>query len=232
MSEQYVCTVCGFNMIGHYPSNCPFCGAPRDKFITAEECSEKYRVEGKGVAPGVTQLRSQPRLGYEHAAYRVEAGDKTFWVDSPSCFDNSLDPIDVITFTHHHFLGASNMYRSHFDAKVQINGLDSENKIAERFPFDDQFSGDFTESGLEAFHINGHTQGFTIYIFKDVLFLCDYVFVKPERMKFNPYGPPGETREGAKKIKEIVGSRSISVVCGYDYVENYPEWWAKFTQLV
>jgi len=23
--EQHVCLVCGFNMIGFHPSNCPFC---------------------------------------------------------------------------------------------------------------------------------------------------------------------------------------------------------------
>ncbi len=232
MSEQYVCTVCGYNMIEHYPLNCPFCGAPQDKFITAEECSEKYRVEGKNFAPGVTQLRSQPRLGYEHAAYRVEAESKTFWIDCPSCFDASLEAVDVITFTHHHFLGASNMYRSHFDAKVQINGRDSSNKLARRFPFDNKFSGNFTEAGLEAFHVDGHTQGFTIYVFKNVLFICDYVFLKPGSMVFNPYGPPGETREGARTIKKIAESRNISIVCGYNYVENYPKWQEKFAILV
>ncbi len=33
MVEQYVCTVCGFNMVEHYPSKCPFCGASQDKFF-------------------------------------------------------------------------------------------------------------------------------------------------------------------------------------------------------
>ncbi|MEE9605187.1 MAG: MBL fold metallo-hydrolase, partial [Candidatus Scalindua sp.] len=39
--EQYVCTVCGFNMVGYYPDECPFCGALREKLITSEECAAR-----------------------------------------------------------------------------------------------------------------------------------------------------------------------------------------------
>ncbi len=231
MNEQYVCTVCGYNMVGFHPANCPFCGAPQNKFLTAEECSRTYRVESTKVTSEVMQLRSTPRLGYEHAAYRLETGGKTFWVDCPSCFDKSLEQADTITFTHHHFLGASNMYRNHFEAVVQINGLDTENKLAERFTFDRKFSGDFSDSGLEAFHINGHTLGFTIYVYNDVLFVCDYVFSKPGSMKLNPYGPEKQTREGSKLIGAIAEAKNISYVCGYNYVEKYSQWRPKFDRL-
>lgn len=232
MNEQYVCTVCGFNMVGHHPPNCPFCGAPQDKFLTAEECSRIYSVEGKEVAPGVIQLLSVPRLGYEHAAYRVEAESKTFWVDCPSCFDQSLDPVDTITFTHHHFLGASNLYRLHFKAGVQINVKDTGNKIAERFTFDRTFTENFSDSGLEAYHINGHTQGFNVYVFNKAIFLCDYVFVGADSMKFNPYGPRLQTRENAGKIAEIAEKKEINIVCGYNYVEEYSSWKKKFENLI
>ncbi len=232
MSEQYVCTVCGFNMVGHYPSHCPFCGAPRDKYITAEECSRLYSVEGRKITSRVTQLLSVPRLGYEHAAYRLEADNKIFWIDCPSCFDQSLEPVDTIAFTHHHFLGASNLYRSHFNAGVQINESDSNNKLASRFTFDRTLTGNFSDSGLEAFHINGHTQGFTVYVFDGALFICDYVFVKPGDMKFNPYGPQLQTRKNAARITEIAQQKEIKVVCGYNYVEEYPTWQRKFARLI
>lgn len=32
--KQYVCLVCGFNMIGFHPDNCPFCGAAQRHFIS------------------------------------------------------------------------------------------------------------------------------------------------------------------------------------------------------
>lgn len=232
MVEQYVCTVCGFNMVEHYPSKCPFCGASQDKFLTADECSRRFSVRGTEVIPGVTQLLSVPRLGYEHAAYRIEAGSKTFWVDCPSCFDQSLEPVDTITFTHHHFLGASNLYRLHFKAGVQINIKDTGNEIASRFTFDHTLPGDFTDSGLEAFHVNGHTEGFAIYVFKEALFICDYVFVKPDSMKLNPYGPRLKTEKSAERILEIAENKKVTVVCGYNYVEEFTSWKNKYENMV
>ena len=72
--NQYVCLVCGFNMIGYYPEHCPFSGAARSNFITSEECSVRFKVEGTVVNSKVTCFRSVPALGLEHAAYRVETG--------------------------------------------------------------------------------------------------------------------------------------------------------------
>ena len=73
MKEQYVCTVCGFNMIGHYPAHCPFCGTLQNKFMTAEERLRRYNVQSTRVNNKVSQLLSTPRLGYEHAAYRIKS---------------------------------------------------------------------------------------------------------------------------------------------------------------
>ncbi|MGZ4995667.1 MAG: rubredoxin-like domain-containing protein, partial [Methylobacter sp.] len=42
--EQWVCTTCGYNMIGDCPDTCPFCGAHRDKFLSWEEAEKNYRV--------------------------------------------------------------------------------------------------------------------------------------------------------------------------------------------
>ena len=41
---QWVCEVCGYNMIGEMPDICPFCGARHDKFVTWEEAERTYRV--------------------------------------------------------------------------------------------------------------------------------------------------------------------------------------------
>ncbi len=45
--NQYVCTICGFNMIGDYPEYSPVCGAPNTVFLTSEECSNKYSVKAQ-----------------------------------------------------------------------------------------------------------------------------------------------------------------------------------------
>ena len=227
-NEQYVCTVCGFNIVGSHPTLCPFCGASREKFFTAEECSAKFRVKATAVNEKITRLNSVPSLGFEHAAYQIETGEKTLWIDCPSSFDRSLAPAHVLMFTHHHFLGASNQYRELFGAQVRIHQLDSHHDLCRAFPFDVTFEKNFQEMGIEAFHIGGHTPGFTMYIFEDVLFICDYLFLKKEGMIFNPYGPVDETIAGGERMRKILEGRNISKVCGWNYVVDYSEWQAKF----
>ena len=226
--EQHVCLVCGFNMAGYHPDKCPFCGASREEFITSEECSTRFSVKSFSVNKKVTRLNSVPSLGLEHSAYRIETDNKIYWIDCPSSFDNSLKPMDVIIFTHHHFLGASNLYREHFSSRVCIHKLDAVHKICQAFTFDETFTDDFSENGIEAFHIDGHTPGFTFYIFEDVLFICDYVFLKEGKMLYNPFGPEKNTREGGRKLKIIIENRNINVVCGYNYVVDYSDWKEKF----
>ena len=226
--EQYVCLVCGFNMIGFHPDSCPFCGAAQRHFITAEDCSARYRVVGTPVNGKVTRLNSNPALGIEHAAYRVETGRGACWIDSPSSFDPSLQRADTILFTHHHFLGASNLYREHFNAEVRIHHEDSIHEICRPFTFDATFRENFVHQGIEAFHIDGHTPGFTFYIFEATLFICDYVFLAGDGMKYNPFGPADRTVAGGRHILEILDGRTLTTVCGYNYVIGYDDWKRRF----
>ena len=226
--EQNVCQVCGFNMIDFYPEYCPFCGASRKNFITAEECSGRYRVVATLVNENVTRLNSQPALGLEHAVYRIETGDEACWIDCPSSFDATLQRVDRIMFTHHHFLGASNLYREHFDADVLIHHQDSLHEICRPFTFDVTFLDNFVHQGIEAFHVDGHTPGFTFYIFKETLFICDYVILEGDGMKYNPFGPADRTIAGGHRIREILAGRKLSTVCGYNYVVGYDDWQHRF----
>lgn len=230
-SEQYVCLVCGFNMVGYHPEKCPFCGASKKKFITSEECSDRFTVKGFTVNEKVTRLNSVPSLGLEHSAYRIETTKNSYWIDCPSSFDNRVTPMDIITFTHHHFLGASNQYRGHFSSQVRIHKLDSVHDICQAFTFDKTFQENFREDGIEAFPIDGHTPGFTFYLFDDTLFVCDYVFMQNSEMLYNPFGPEKETREGGAKLKGIIRNRDIKTVCGYNYVVDAVEWRKKFDKL-
>ncbi|MCP3176388.1 MBL fold metallo-hydrolase [Desulfuromonas sp. KJ2020] len=226
--EQYVCLVCGFNMVNFHPENCPFCGAPKKKFITAKECSARFKVISSPVNKKVTRLNSQPDLGYEHAAYRLETDQGAIWIDCPSSFDTSLPRVDTILFTHHHFLGAVNLYREYFAAKVGIHQADSNHEICRPFSFDNLFDSNFSYRGIEAFHLNGHTPGFTFYIFEETLFICDYFFLTGDGMKLNPFGPADRTIGGSNQLRSFLDGRQISTVCGYNYVIDYPEWKRRF----
>jgi hydroxyacylglutathione hydrolase len=229
--EQYVCTVCGFNMVGFLPHHCPFCGAPREKFLTSEECSARHQVEATPVTERVSRLNSIPPLGLEHAAYRLETSGRTYWIDCPSSFDKRLNPPDVITFTHHHFLGASNQYRELWGMEVRIHDLDSQHELCRRFTFDATFKENFHTDGIETFHIDGHTPGFTLYFFRNCLFICDYVLLREDRMVFNPFGPVEETLAGGRRLRKILEARQTppSWVCGVHYVMPFAPWWEQFT---
>ncbi len=74
-NEQYVCLICGFNMVGYHPDKCPFCSASKDKFITAEECFALFSVKCFFVNNKFTRLNSVPSLGLEHSAYCIETND-------------------------------------------------------------------------------------------------------------------------------------------------------------
>lgn len=230
--RQWVCLQCGYNMIGEMPDVCPFCGARHDHFMAWDEAEKTYRITTQAVTDGVYQLLAEPKLGYEHAAYRVETEAGAVWIDSPSAFNRDLEPVDAILFTHRHFMGASNQYRRLWNAEVCLHELDAEHRLSALFDIDWRFTDDFTAYGIEAYHVGGHTPGFTFYIHRDVLFICDYVFLTPSSMYFNPYGPEQETLLMARRIYEIVNGRPLKIVCGYNYIVGFTDWLSTFEGLL
>lgn len=223
-SLQWVCLQCGYNMIGEMPDVCPFCGARHEHFMGWEEAEKTYRVMARPVNDVVSQLLSVPKLGLEHAAYRIETEDGAVWIDSPSAFNRNLAPVQSILFTHHHFLGASNQYRRIWKAEVWLHEQDAKHNLVSLFDIDRHFESDFSHKGIEAYHVGGHTPGFTFYIYRDVLFICDYVFLTASGMQFNPYGPESETKKQAQRIYQIVSTKSLRTVCGYNYIANFADW--------
>ncbi len=224
LQNQFVCTKCGYNMIGQYLQSCKFCGSSNENFITAEECSQKYNIVSSRVTNQVVRLNSNPSLGLEHSAYSIKIDNQRIWIDCPSTFSKDLEPMDKILFTHHHFLGASNLYRGYYTAFIWIHKSDAAHSISSMHPFDKRFTQNFNLSGIEAFHIDGHTQGFTLYIFEDILFICDYLIPVEKSFILNPYGSKKATREGANKINQIIKKRELTIVCGYNYVSDYQIW--------
>jgi glyoxylase-like metal-dependent hydrolase (beta-lactamase superfamily II) len=190
-----------------------------------------YRVTNNSVNEVVSQLLSVPKLGLEHAAYRVETETGVVWIDSPSAFNRDLSPVQAILFTHHHFLGASNQYRRLWNSEVWLHELDSTHRLVTLFDIDQRFSDDFMVHGIQSYHVGGHTPGFTFYIYRDVLFICDYVFLTDVGMQLNPYGPEQETRKQARQILEIVKDQPLKTVCGYNYVAQFSDWLPEFKRL-
>jgi hydroxyacylglutathione hydrolase len=230
--KQWVCTTCGYNMMGEMPDICPFCGATHDRFVAWDKAEQTYRVTPYRVNDYVIQLLSVPRLGFEHAAYRIATEEGAVWIDCPSAFNRDLQPVEAIYFTHKDFMGASNQYRELWGAKVYLHALDAEIPIAKPFPVDYPFDGDFTEHGIEAFHIGGHSPGFTIYIYRKVLFICDYAFPPGAKMQLNPFGPQKETRDRAARILDIISGRSLETVCGYNFITEFDRWREDFQHLL
>jgi hypothetical protein len=232
VEEQYVCQICGYNIIGHFPRFCPFCGASNENFITAEQCSQEYKIVSSKVNENVDRLNSYPSLGLEHSAYCIKIDNRKIWIDCPSTFSKDLEPMDKIMFTHHHFLGACNLYRRYYTAFIWIHKNDSEHLLSKMYPFDKKFDQGFRFSGIEAFHINGHTLGFTFYIFEKVLLICDYIIRSDQSLSLNPYGPIQSTMEGAKKLEKIIESKELDIVCGFNYVMDYQNWKKEFLKLI
>jgi hydroxyacylglutathione hydrolase len=230
--QQYVCKKCGFNMVGHHPHKCPFCGAGREHFLTIDEAAAHYRVVARPVTDRVQRLNSDPPIGIEHAAYRVDAGDRQYWIDCPCTFDSSVEAMDVITLTHKDFLGSSNLYREHFDAAVWIHARDAEHPLAAHFSFDRTLDGAAAEGGLEAWHLGGHTPGYMAYLFEDVLIVGDMVFDRRDHLVHNPFGPAGPTVAGAKALQDRLDGRVVATVCGWDYAADYADWKPRFDRLV
>lgn len=222
--NQWVCIACGYNMIGEMPDVCPFCGALHDQFLDWEAAGRTYRVTAEPVNDFVTQLLSVPRLGIEHAAYRVATNAGAAWIDCPSVLNKELDPVKAILFTHKDFMGASNQYRKLWKAEVYLHALDADNQLVKHFPVDHRFSNNFTVFDIEAVHIGGHSPGWTLYIYRDVLFVCDYAFPPGTSMHLNPYGPQQQTRAGGKRIMELISSRQLKTVCGYNYIADFEDW--------
>ncbi len=230
--RQYVCTECGYNMPGYCPDFCPFCGAEKRIFITWKECSTLFDVACLEVTGNISRLKAEPPLGPELSSYCIDTGESTIWIDCPPAFDSTLPSANHIVFTHNHLLGAVNLYRRHFHSRVRIHALDSANSLCRGFAFDGTFHDSFVEDGLEAFHINGHTPGFTIYIYEHTLFVSDLVHFDQGRLHLNLFGPQDETANAAKRTHRILESRRIDQVCGHENVVPFEYWMKKFEDML
>jgi hypothetical protein len=232
IAKQQVCTVCGYNIVGSRPARCPFCSAPQERIVDSTTISRRYKVSGIPISDTVSQLRCAPKLGLEHAAYRIQADGGSIWIDCPAVFDTSLSPVDAIFFTHKDFIGAANQYKALWDCEVWLHSADAEISEVSRHSVDHNFDAYVEKFGVKGIHIGGHSPGFTIYIWEDVLFVCDYAYPPGKAMKLNPHGKRDATREGACRLADAVSGLPLSTVCGYNYVVRFGDWYPPFMRLL
>ena len=230
--KQWVCTVCGYNAVGGRPSQCAFCGAPGTRALDTGRAERLYTIKSIPVVPGLTQLRSSPTLGLDHAAYRLETDDGAVLIDCPAVFAGAVEPAIAILFTHKDFIGAANLYRKAWNCAVYLHSADAELSDVSRHSVTERFTGDFERYGVSAHHIGGHSPGFTVYIWRDILFICDYAYPPGRGMKLNPHGPREATRDGAGRLADLIGAHELSKVCGYNYVADFEPWQQEFMKLV
>jgi len=236
VAKQWVCTVCGYNAVGARPERCPFCGGQSGRILDSATISRRYRVTATPVSATVQQLKSSPRLGLEHAAYSIEADGGRVWIDCPAVFTEDLPAVDAILFTHKDFIGAANQYKQLWEPELWLHEADAELSEAAAQCVNKKFSEPVDRFGLRGIHIGGHSPGFTVYVWEDVLFVCDYAYPPGNAMKLNPHGNREATHEGAGRLADAVFSgdlaSSLSTVCGYNYVVNFADWQKAFARLL
>ena len=230
--KQWVCTVCGYNILDSRPDRCPFCGARHEQIFDSATISRRYRVTEKPVSDTVARLRSEPKLGLEHAAYRIDADGGSVWIDSPAVYTKGLRPVDAILFTHKDFIGAANQYRAAWDCEVLLHEADAELSIVAEHCVTETFSSGIEKFGVRGYHIGGHSPGFTVYIWQETLFVCDYAYPPGKTMKLNPHGKREPTREGAGRLADLASAHKLETVCGYNYVVDFGSWMKAFTRLI
>ena len=116
--------------------------------------------------------------------------------------------------------------------EVYLNELDTGHRFARGHFVDHKMRGDFNRGSLEGYHLGGHSDGFTMYICNDVLFVCDYVLVEGTDMKLTPFGDKKAIREGACRILELTAGRDLQTVCGYNFVTEFLPWREALSRLV
>ena len=80
---------------------------------------------------------------------------------------------------------------------------------------DDASCGDLACLSVGAFHIAGHTPGFTAYLWLDVLFACDYAFAPDDTMRRNPY---------RDRVRIVNRGRRLRLVAGYSFIADGKAW--------
>ena len=230
--KQWVCTVCGYNARGARPAQCAFCSAPGKQMLDSARAQRLYTIKAIPVNDQVKQLRCAPVLGLDHAAYRIDTDEGAVLIDCPAIFCTSVEPAEVILFTHKDFIGAADQYRKAWNCEVCLHQADAELSEASRYSVTQRFDGDFASHGVQGVHIGGHSPGFTVYVWQNILFICDYAYPPGVGMKLNPHGPREATRDGAARLADVIADHDLKTVCGYNYVADFGSWQQEFMKLV
>lgn len=223
-----VCGGCGFNPPQQIPPHCLLCGTPRERFVSDDIIDARSALKETRVNNKVTRLKAE---GLGVSVYRIETLRGTAWIDCLPVFNPDIAAVDAILFTHRDFMGASDRYHQHWGSSVYLHEAEHQHPLAAHHHVSQAFSSDFQYNEIEAFVLGGHTPGFTVYIHRDVLFVCDLVVGSENHMHFNPFGHTEKTLLGARRLKNLLRRRTIRTVCGFNYVTDFDTWMPYFKKL-
>ena len=73
-----------------------------------------------------------------------------------------------------------------------------------------------------------------MYVFGEVLFVCDFAFPPGSTMRLNPYSDRDAIRTSARNVQALIDDRagSLTTVCGYNYVVDLDAWRGDFDRLL
>ena len=172
------------------------------------------------ITPAVDALSADS--GHGICAYRLHTRQGAIWIDCPSQFESGLTPVDAIFFSQRDFTGAAADYHRHWGSRLYMNRHDA--SYHKELPFEETPRGNFSLGELQAFHIGGHTPGFTVYRFHKLLFVCDLLFSLDTSFTLNSLGRRDAMHAAARRLLRQIRHQDIQLVCGYNYAIDFKHW--------
>lgn len=224
-----ICNGCGFNTTKTVAAHCPLCGTPGNRYLTEQQASERHTIKVSEVNHRITRLKAE---GLGTSVYCLTTAAGNVWIDCLPVFNSAIAPAKAILFTHRDFMGATDRYQHAWQAETWLHEDETSHPLAKEHVISHRFDNDFCYGNVEAYVIGGHTSGFTAYIHKDALFLCDLVLGQDDWMRFNATSSPTENLHAARRLNAVLRRRKIRIVCGYNYVADFRTWHATFKKLM
>jgi len=224
-----ICNGCGFNATTTAPAHCPLCGTPGNRFLSEQKAAQRSNIKVSNINHRITRLKAE---GLGTSAYRLETSAGSVWIDCLPVFNEAVAPVDAILFTHRDFMGATDRYQQAWHAETWLHRVEQSHPLAQDHHITHGFDDNFCRGDLEAFVIGGHTPGFTVYLHKDALFVCDLVLGQDDLMRFNAAGSPEANLDAATRLNALLRRRKIRVVCGYNSVTDFRSWQNAFKKLL
>ena len=197
---RYICKTCGVQRAKSPspPPACPICDDARQAipaawqgWITPDRLVADHGTVFRQVAPGITSLRTEPKIGIGQRVFllQTEAGNVlwdclTLLDDATVSLIKGLGGLAAIAISHPHFHAAMARWGQVFDCPVLIHARDRE-WVAAADPCLEFWEGETREAlpGIDLHRFGGHFPGSTVLHWRKrrALFTGDTIMVTPNQ---------------------------------------------------